>query len=176
MRTKLGLFHVPQRFRIEAVVEHYFALQGDKPFYPALVDVFLQAVTMRAVLLVTLESLIASAMSSSGRFRVMRTVWNLRSTSKEPSLTPQHHGHKLDLMIVTSIAHLKAHLSESLKKVREGETYEITDRNRAIARLVPLEAETLVERQPLETFRAVKPEFSRKIDAQALLNEERGSR
>jgi prevent-host-death family protein len=79
-------------------------------------------------------------------------------------------------VIVTSITQLKAHLSESLRKVRAGETFEITDRNTAIVCILPLEAQTLVDRPPLQPFNPVKPRLSKVVDAQGLLDEERGSR
>ncbi len=37
------------------------------------------------------------------------------------------------------VAHLKAHLSEHLRRVRDGETIVVTDRDRPVAKLVPVE-------------------------------------
>ncbi len=77
------------------------------------------------------------------------------------------------------IADLKAHLSEHLRKVRRGQTLTVLDRNTAIARIVPYDAN-----EPLEVRRASRepsslrlpPPPSRPTDSLALLLEDRASR
>jgi antitoxin (DNA-binding transcriptional repressor) of toxin-antitoxin stability system len=56
------------------------------------------------------------------------------------------------VMDTVRIADLKARLSEHLRAVRRGRTLTILDRDRAIARIVPYDA----ERRPL-TIRAPRP-------------------
>ena len=84
------------------------------------------------------------------------------------------------VMDAVRIADLKAHLSEHLRAVRRGRTLTILDRDRAIARIVPYDA----ERRPLtvRTPRPGAPPLARvplppplrlKVDIVALLAEER---
>jgi antitoxin (DNA-binding transcriptional repressor) of toxin-antitoxin stability system len=83
-------------------------------------------------------------------------------------------------MDAVRIADLKARLSEHLRAVRKGRTLTVFDRDRAIARIVPYDA----ERPPLSVRppRAGAPALSRvslppalrlKVDILALLAEER---
>ena len=84
------------------------------------------------------------------------------------------------VMDAVRIADLKAHLSEHLRAVRRGRTLTILDRDRAIARIVPYDA----ERRPL-TVRPPRPgapplarvplppPLRLKVDVVALLAEER---
>jgi len=51
------------------------------------------------------------------------------------------------------VAELKNNLSRNLRLVENGEVIEVTDHDRAIARLVPIETESrLVIREPLRPF------------------------
>jgi prevent-host-death family protein len=81
-------------------------------------------------------------------------------------------------MIVSNISRLKAHLSDNLRLVQAGETVEVTDRNRPIARIVPVEGGGLVDRPAAGPFAPVKPfQYPEaNIDAQGLLAAERGER
>ena len=84
------------------------------------------------------------------------------------------------VMETVRIADLKARLSEHLRKVRRGQTLTVLDRDRAIARIVPYDA----ERRPL-TVRSPRPgapplrrvslppALRLKVDVLALLAEER---
>ena len=83
-------------------------------------------------------------------------------------------------MDAVRIGDLKAHLSEHLRAVRRGRTLTVLDRDRAIARIVPYDA----ERRPLSirSPRPGAPALSRvplprplrlKVDVLALLAEER---
>jgi antitoxin (DNA-binding transcriptional repressor) of toxin-antitoxin stability system len=85
-------------------------------------------------------------------------------------------------MDTVKIADLKARLSEHLRKVRQGHTLTVLDRDRAIARIVPYDG----DRRPL-TVRsprpgaptlarvALPPPLRAKLDVLALLAEERQS-
>jgi prevent-host-death family protein len=55
-------------------------------------------------------------------------------------------------MIKVGISDLKAHLSEHLRKVRRGHTPTVLDRETPVARIVPYEAEGV-----LEIRKAVRP-------------------
>src|SRR4051812_27278581 len=59
-------------------------------------------------------------------------------------------GHKwLDMaMRRVGVAELKNNLSKNLRLVQDGEVIEVTDHDRAIARLVPIEAKTRVVIRP----------------------------
>jgi antitoxin (DNA-binding transcriptional repressor) of toxin-antitoxin stability system len=84
------------------------------------------------------------------------------------------------VMNAVRIADLKARLSEHLRAVRRGQTLTVLDRDRAIARIVPYDA----DRKPL-TVRsprpgapalariALPPRLPTKMDIVALLAEER---
>ncbi|MFZ4519381.1 MAG: type II toxin-antitoxin system Phd/YefM family antitoxin [Microthrixaceae bacterium] len=48
--------------------------------------------------------------------------------------------------MVVGVRDLKAHLSEYLGRVRDGETLVVTDRGRPVARLVPYGADSVLER------------------------------
>jgi antitoxin (DNA-binding transcriptional repressor) of toxin-antitoxin stability system len=83
-------------------------------------------------------------------------------------------------MIVINVSSLKAHLSEKLSKVREGETLVVTDRRTPIATILPYGGadEKLIERKaagPFHPVRAARPK-SPSINAAALLSTERGER
>jgi len=82
-------------------------------------------------------------------------------------------------MIVINVSNLKAKLSENLGKVKNGEHIIVTDRRSPVASIIPYSSaeENLVERKAAVPFRAGR--ISRPcavIDAQGLLNEERGDR
>jgi prevent-host-death family protein len=83
-------------------------------------------------------------------------------------------------MIVINVSTLKAHLSEKLNQVREGESLVVTDRRTPIASIVPYGTadDWLVERKAEGAFhpvRTMRP-ASRDLDAAALLSAERGGR
>jgi prevent-host-death family protein len=54
------------------------------------------------------------------------------------------------------IAELKAHLSETLRKVEDGDSVVVLDRRRPIARLVPIENETLRVTAPTRSHKTFK--------------------
>ncbi len=79
------------------------------------------------------------------------------------------------------IAEFKAHLSEYLAAVRNGETVEIYDRKTPVARIVPVTRERLrihpAKRPPSplpDDFKGIPPRFP--VDVVALLREMRGDR
>lgn len=84
------------------------------------------------------------------------------------------------VMDTVRIADLKARLSEHLRAVRRGRTLTVLDRERAIARIVPYDAErrplTIRSRRPgappLARVR-LPPALRLKVDIGALLAEER---
>jgi prevent-host-death family protein len=88
------------------------------------------------------------------------------------------HDHN-QVMSKVGIAHLKAHLSEHLRKVRSGRTITVVDRDTPVAQIVPYGAEP-----PLEMRRATKrpadlrlpPAPARKTDSLAALLQERSLR
>jgi prevent-host-death family protein len=84
------------------------------------------------------------------------------------------------VMKTVGIADLKAHLSEHLRHVREGEVLTIVDRQTPVARLSPAQGSrlALTIRQPLRrlhTTRLPAP-LRRKVDSLAALLEERQKR
>jgi prevent-host-death family protein len=76
------------------------------------------------------------------------------------------------------VAELKAHLSAYLKKVREGETLIVHDRDTPIARIVPMEGEGLIVRHATKRWEDIKwpPRPKKKIDSLAVLLELRKDR
>jgi prevent-host-death family protein len=79
------------------------------------------------------------------------------------------------------VAQLKNNLSKNLRLVEAGEVLEITDHDRAIARLVPIETKsTLVIREPLRPFSEIAnkryPPINLRVSSLDLLMEERGQR
>jgi len=53
----------------------------------------------------------------------------------------------------SSVSYLKAHLSAELKAVQAGEIVVVMDRDRPVARLMPIEDEKRLEvREPLQAF------------------------
>jgi prevent-host-death family protein len=82
-------------------------------------------------------------------------------------------------MIVINVSQLKAKLSENLGKVKNGEQIIVTDRRSPVARISPYSSaeDNFVERKAVVPFRARRcSRPSVIIDAQGLLNEERGDR
>jgi prevent-host-death family protein len=73
------------------------------------------------------------------------------------------------------IAELKAHLSETLRKVEDGVSVVVLDRRRPIARLVPIENEALKVTTPTQNHKTFK--FGRAVThldpVEALLLERR---
>ena len=85
-------------------------------------------------------------------------------------------------MDTVRIADLKARLSEHLRKVRQGHTLTVLDRDRAIARIVPYDGEhrSLTVRSPRPgapalTRVSLPPPLRSKVDVVTLLAEERQS-
>ena len=80
------------------------------------------------------------------------------------------------------VSELKSHLSEHLRAAEAGETIEVLDRARSIARLVPIpsdedEAEIIPPKQPFRAVRTVRlPPLGSAVDSGRLLREERGDR
>jgi prevent-host-death family protein len=74
-----------------------------------------------------------------------------------------------------TISHLKAHLAEHLRYVQSGQTLVVTDHNRAVARILPMEADALIQRPASRPFTLVLPVgVPTGLSAQSLLNAERG--
>lgn len=85
-------------------------------------------------------------------------------------------------MDTVKIADLKARLSEHLRKVRQGRTLTVLDRDRAIARIVPYDGEhrPLTVRSPrpgapIPARVPLPPPLRSKVNILALLAEERQS-
>src|SRR4030095_7958209 len=85
-------------------------------------------------------------------------------------------------MDTVRIANIRARLSEHLRKVRQGHTLTVLDRDRAIARIVPYDGEhrPLTVRSPQPGAPALArvplpPPLRSKVDVVALLAEERQS-
>lgn len=75
----------------------------------------------------------------------------------------------------TTISHLKAHLAEHLRSVQRGQTLVVTDHNRAVARISPIETESLVQRPASRAFSLVVPTgLPKGLSANDLLQAERG--
>jgi prevent-host-death family protein len=82
-------------------------------------------------------------------------------------------------MSKVGIGDLKAHLSEHLRKVRRGHTLTVLDRETPVARIVPYEAEGVLEvrkavRRPRELRLPAPPE--RPTDSLAVLLDDRAKR
>jgi prevent-host-death family protein len=79
--------------------------------------------------------------------------------------------------MTSTVSSLKAHLSENLRRVAEGETVIVTDRRKPIARIVPYEDEDLVEFRPTVpfAFSVDKLVGFPAVNALKLLNELRGT-
>jgi prevent-host-death family protein len=77
-------------------------------------------------------------------------------------------------METATVSHLKAHLAEHLRYVQSGQTLVVTDHNRAVARILPMEADSLIQRPASKPFALVVPvEIPTGLSAQDLLNAER---
>ncbi len=78
--------------------------------------------------------------------------------------------------MTSTVSSLKAHLSENLRRVAEGESVIVTDRRKPVARIIPYEADDLVEAAASGPFLPVAPVGAGlpKLDAMALLRAERG--
>jgi len=76
------------------------------------------------------------------------------------------------------IADLKAHLSEHLRSVRNGESLTVLDRNTPIARIVPYAAQPLEIRPATRRLRELKlpPKLAKRTDSISLLLEDRRRR
>jgi prevent-host-death family protein len=77
------------------------------------------------------------------------------------------------------IADLKAHLSEHLRKVRNGQPLTVLDRDTPIAQIVPVNAEAALEmrratRKPTDL--PLSPPLSTSTDSLSVLLEDRASR
>jgi prevent-host-death family protein len=84
-------------------------------------------------------------------------------------------------MKTVKIAELKDRLSYHLRAVEAGDQVEVTDRNRPIARIVPIERRSgAVVRPPARSFAAIRdrayPPADPGIDSTALLAQERQGR
>ncbi len=85
-------------------------------------------------------------------------------------------------MTSVKIAELKDHLSEHLRAVEQGAEFTITDRNRPIARIVPILATTplvkiSVPKTPFSSIRSVKHKPAKwAVSSSKLLEEERRER
>ena len=79
--------------------------------------------------------------------------------------------------MTSTVSSLKAHLSENLRRVANGETVIVTDRRKPVARIIPYEVDDLVESMPTGPFLPVRPNLARfpEIDTMALLLAERGA-
>ena len=77
-----------------------------------------------------------------------------------------------------SVSSVKAHLSAVLKRVAAGEAVTVTDRNKPVARIVPVDQDDLVERAPIAAFTPVRTVLTHqdRISPGALLDAERGDR
>jgi prevent-host-death family protein len=78
------------------------------------------------------------------------------------------------------VAELKNGLSRFLRAVEAGEEVEVTDRDRSIARIIPVRREALSIIPAVRPFESVRgrryPSLGISIDSTALLREERGER
>ncbi len=79
------------------------------------------------------------------------------------------------------MAELKNNLSRHLRAVEAGEEVEVTDRDRAIARIVPVRSRNDLRARPaLRPFSSIRdrryPPLNLLVDSLTLLREERGER
>jgi len=79
------------------------------------------------------------------------------------------------------VAELKNNLSRTLRLVQDGEVVEVTDHDRAIARLIPIETKSrLVLREPTRPFSEIAktryPRLDTDVDYVQLLLEDRRRR
>jgi len=79
------------------------------------------------------------------------------------------------------VAELKNNLSKNLRLVENGEVIEVTDHDRAIARLIPIEVKNrLVIREPVRPFSEIArkryPALNLPISSTELLRQERDIR
>jgi len=79
------------------------------------------------------------------------------------------------------IAELKDHLSSNLRAVEAGETVEVMDRDRPIARIVPIDPEPTIALRPAERpFSEIRdrvyPPLNLPVSSLELLLQERGDR
>jgi prevent-host-death family protein len=81
-------------------------------------------------------------------------------------------------MSAVRIAELKAHLSEHLRSVRNGETLTVLDRDTPVARIVPFESRPLEMRKAKRRLRDVKlpAKPAKRTDSLSALLEDRRSR
>jgi prevent-host-death family protein len=88
----------------------------------------------------------------------------------------------MQVMKQTNVSGLKAHLSEYLAAVRDGETVVVHDRRTPIARLVPFDSGTddlgvSEPAQPVRVLAKVKPvRLRRRLDVVRLLRDSRDQR
>lgn len=75
------------------------------------------------------------------------------------------------------IAELKAHLSQAVKAVKNGETITIHERDTPVAKLVPIEEKPIARvRHPANKFKAIHSTLDIDFDVQEGLKFERGRR
>jgi len=76
-----------------------------------------------------------------------------------------------------NISTLKAHLSESLKKVREGSRILVIDRNTPIAEIIPFNNQKKLEiREPVKQFRMPVSDINIETDPVEYLKQDRNTR
>lgn len=83
-------------------------------------------------------------------------------------------------MTRVGVAELKNRLSRYLRAVEGGETIEVTDRNRVIARIVPAERRPITIRPPARPFAAIRNRryapLPTPVDILEILRQERADR
>ena len=78
-------------------------------------------------------------------------------------------------MLATNISNLKQHLSENLRKVKEGKTITIVERDTPIAKIVPLKKatqHTLTVKKPSVVFIDMKLKIQLSVKPDDYLNRE----
>lgn len=76
-----------------------------------------------------------------------------------------------------NISTLKAHLSESLKKVREGSRILVIDRNTPVAEIIPFNNQKKLEiREPVKQFRMPVSDINIETDPVEYLKQDRNTR
>jgi len=83
-----------------------------------------------------------------------------------------YSGHMKDINIST----LKSHLSSELRAVSNGEVLIVMDRNTPIARISPIEEESMISSLPRYPFRIPEVSFKVAEDAAAYLETDRNRR
>ena len=96
------------------------------------------------------------------------------------ALTTDGHSWLDMAMRRVGVAELKNNLSRHLRAVEAGEEVEVTDRDRAIARIVPVRRDEVRLRAAIRPFASIRdrtyPPLDTSLDSLALLREERGDR